>query len=398
MYDLIVVGGGAAGFFAAITAQGLGQKVAILEKTRQPLAKVRISGGGRCNVTHACFDPARLVTFYPRGSKELRGPFTRFQPADTIRWFEERNVKLKTEADGRMFPVTDSSQTIIDCLQEERKRTGAELILEADVEKIEPSSSGFTVHLANNTTMQAKRILLATGSNRKVFTWLESLGHTIIPCVPSLFTFNIKDFDLKEIAGLSVPNGCVKVLGVTQKGPLLITHWGFSGPCVLKASAWGARLLHDAGYKAELSIDWLADLTPQEKEKKLLQAKQENAKKQLSTYSPYELPQRLWKALLLKAGVGSEDRYGELSKETMQKLLGHLSQDLYHIEGQTTNKEEFVTCGGVSLDEVNFKTMESKRISGLYFAGEILNIDGVTGGFNFQNAWTTGYIAGQVPL
>ncbi len=387
MYDLIVIGGGAAGFFAAINAQKRGLRVALLEKSRQPLAKVRISGGGRCNVTHACFDPSKLVSYYPRGSKELRGPFSRFQPQDTIHWFQERGVELKTEADGRMFPITDSSQTIIDCLQQERAKTGVELILEADVVQVEP---GFTVQLANGRVLEAKNLLLATGSNRKVFGLLEGLGHTIIPCVPSLFTFNIKDFDLVDIAGVSVQNASIEVLGITQKGPLLITHWGFSGPSVLRASAWGARLLHDAGYKAQVTIDWLAGT---QKEALLIQAKQEHAKKQLSTYCPYELPQRLWKALLAKSGITVEERYAELSKAKMQKLLGHLSTDRYQIEGQTTNKEEFVTCGGVSLTEVNFKTMQSKIVPGLYFAGEILDIDGVTGGFNFQNAWTTAWIA-----
>ncbi len=393
-YDIIVIGGGAAGFFAAITAQSLGKKVAILEKTRQPLAKVRISGGGRCNVTHSCFDPAQLVTNYPRGSQALRGPFSRFQPRDTIKWFEDRGVILKTEADGRMFPVTDSSQTIIDCLQNECEKTGVHIYLESDVLTIEKDIS-FTVHLANKKTMHAKQLILATGSNRRVFSWLESLGHTIIPCVPSLFTFNISNFTLKEIAGVSVPRAHVRVLGIEQTGPLLITHWGFSGPCVLKASAWGARLLHECGYKADVCINWLSDISYEEKQKLLISAKQEHPKKQISSVCPFALPQSLWKAMLARSNINSQMRFSDISKQEMLRLIDHLHRDIYKIEGQTTNKEEFVTCGGVALDEVNFKTMESKKIPDLFFAGEVLDIDGVTGGFNFQNAWTTGWLAAQ---
>jgi len=256
MHDVIVLGGGAAGFFAAIWARELGCTVAILEKSRKVLSKVRISGGGRCNVTHSCFDPAQLVNNYPRGKEALRGPFSRFQPADTVAWFEARGVLLKTEADGRMFPVTDSSETIISCLEGECRRLGVEIILEADVEKIEP---GFTIHLIEKPAMYAKKVIVATGSNRKIYQILQELGHTIIPPVPSLFTFNIKNFSLVELAGLSVPTAEVSVVGIKQKGPLLITHWGFSGPAVLKASAWGARLFHAANYKTTLSIAWQSE-------------------------------------------------------------------------------------------------------------------------------------------
>ncbi len=392
-YDTLVVGGGAAGFFAAIKAQSLGNKVAILEKTRQVLAKVRISGGGRCNVTHSCFDPAQLVLHYPRGKNALRGPFSRFQPRDTLQWFEERGVRLKTEADGRMFPVTDSSQTIIDCLQKECDKTGVHLYLESDVEKIEKDESGFVLYLANKKIMRAKKLIIATGSNRRVFSWLQTLGHTIAPCVPSLFTFNIANFTLKEISGVSVPRARVVVLGVEQTGPLLVTHWGFSGPAVLKASAWGARLLFDCGYKADVLINWLADLSYEQKQKALLEAKQDHPKKQISTICPFSLPQRLWAALLVRVHIDPQSRWADMSKQEILRVLDCLHRDCYKIEGQTTNKEEFVTCGGVALNEVNFKTMESKKIPGLYFAGEVLDIDGVTGGFNFQNAWTTGWIA-----
>lgn len=388
-YDIVVIGGGAAGYFAAIRAQSLGKKVAILEKTKKPLAKVRISGGGRCNVTHSCFDVAKLVTNYPRGKEALYGPFSRFQPRDTIEWFEERGVRLKTEADGRMFPITDSSQTIIDCLQKECDKTGVHIYLETDVVGIEP---GFTVQTTTKP-FYAEKLILATGSNRKVFSWLESLGHTIAPCVPSLFTFNIANFSLIDIAGVSVPNARVNVVGVEQTGPLLITHWGFSGPCVLKASAWGARKLFDCSYKADLSINWLAELTYEEKQKALANLKEHHPKKQLATSCPFAIADRLWRAFLAKLGL-LETRIADLSKQDILRLTETLHRDHYRIDGQTTNKEEFVTCGGVALNEVNFKTMESKKIPGLYFAGEVLDIDGVTGGFNFQNAWTTGWLAG----
>ncbi len=386
MKDLLVIGGGAAGFFAAIRAKELGKSVAILEKSRKVLSKVRISGGGRCNVTHACFDPKELVRNYPRGKEALLGPFTRFQPRDTVEWFQERGVMLKTEADGRMFPITDSSETIINCLEGECRRLGVEVLLERDVEKIEP---GFTIHLTDRPSMHAKNVIVASGSNRKVYQMLEGLGHTIIAPVPSLFTFNIKNFELQELAGLSVPKATVSVLGIKQTGPLLITHWGFSGPAVLKASAWGARLFHEAGYKAEVFIDWQSDLSYEEKQKLLLQAKEEHAKKQLASICPFSLPNRLWRSFL----QDPEKRYSDLGKKELLHIVEKLSRDRYEIEGQTTNKEEFVTAGGVSLNEVNFKTMESKLVPGLFFAGEVLDIDGVTGGFNFQNAWTTGFIA-----
>lgn len=391
-YDVAVLGGGAAGFFAAITAQSLGKKVVLLEKTRQLLAKVRISGGGRCNVTHACFDPAQLVLRYPRGKEALRGPFTRFQPKDTIAWFKERGVELKTEADGRMFPVTDSSQTIIDCLQAEARRVGVTVVLEADVEAIEP---GFSIRLANGRQIEAKKVIVATGSNRKILSLLGQMGHTIMSPVPSLFTFNIANFSLVEAAGVSVPQAKVSLLGIEETGPLLITHWGFSGPCVLRASAFGARLLFDAGYKADLTINWLAELTLEQKQKMLALAKADHAKKQVANFCPFPIAQSLWRLFLTRAGIDHQKRYSDLSKQESIRLIDLFHRDRHRIEGQTTNKEEFVTAGGVALNEVNFKTMESKIIPGLHFAGEVLDIDGVTGGFNFQNAWTTAWIAAQ---
>ena len=395
IHEIVVLGGGAAGFFAAITAAALGKRVLLLEKTKRPLAKVRISGGGRCNVTHACFDVNELVKNYPRGQKALRGPFSRFQPQDTIRWFQERGVELKCEADGRMFPITDSSETIINCLMQESAKAKVEIILEAGVEKIEKREAGYCLHLSNQSQIKCSKLVVASGSQRSIFSQLEALGHTIVPPVPSLFTFNIANFSLVDLAGVSVPMAKVSVLGLEQAGPLLITHWGFSGPAVLKLSSFGARLLHECGYKAEVTINWNDALSFDEKQKCLLDAKALSSKKQIANFCPFDFPQSLWRALLARSKIDPSQRFADLSKREVLQLLEVLHRDRYQIFGQTTYKEEFVTCGGVSLDDVNFKTMESKVTRGLYFAGEVLDIDGITGGFNFQNAWTTGYIAGS---
>jgi len=358
-HDWIVIGGGAAGFFGAIAAAEArpGLRVLLLEKTMQPLAKVRISGGGRCNVTHACFDPAELVRNYPRGHKELRGPFSRFQTRDTIAWFEARGVPLKMEADGRMFPVTDSSQTIIDCLQNEAKRLEIEVHLGEAIESLAP---GFQVG-----PYSAPRILLATGSNKKGLEWAANLGHTIVPQVPSLFTFNAPSSPLLELAGIATEaTVTLPTLKLQQRGPVLLTHWGFSGPAVLKLSAWGARLLHACDYILDFEIDWGGG----------------------------PLPKRLDKALREMAGLQEGKPLSKVEQRRWKQTLHHCR---FRMEGKTTYKSEFVTCGGVSLKEIDFKTMQSKICPGLYFAGEILDIDGITGGFNFQNAWTTAWIAGH---
>lgn len=394
---IVIVGGGAAGFFAGLASasQNPDVKVVILEKTLKPLAKVRISGGGRCNVTHSCFDPAQLVQNYPRGKSALRGPFTRFQPLDTIKWFEERGVRLKTEDDGRMFPITDSSQTIIDCLMKEAKRLHVELLCEKGVEAITPKDGGFLLRLSSKDELFASKLVVASGSQRSIFTILETLGHSIVKPVPSLFTFNIADHPFKDIAGVSCPKAQVKVLGLEQTGPLLITHWGFSGPAVLKLSSFGARALHEASYKADVHINWLQDVSFDAKKQALDFAKEDHSKRMIGNECPLPLPKSLWNALLKKSGCDPTQRYAELSKKGQLSILEELHRSQFRLEGQTTYKEEFVTAGGVTLDEVNFKTMESKIVPGLYFAGEVLDIDGITGGFNFQNAWTTGYIAGQ---
>lgn len=394
---IVVIGGGAAGFFGAITSAKTcpHSHVILLEKTRSLLTKVKVSGGGRCNVTHACFDPKELIKNYPRGSKELLGPFHQFQPQDTIEWFEARGVTLKTEDDGRMFPITDSSETIINCLQEEAKKTGVDIRLQQSIEKIEKKEQGFTIHFSSGETLTCDKILLATGSSQEGYRIAESLGHTIVPPVPSLFTFNIPDSPLSQLSGISVDPVLLKIeeTNLKQQGPLLITHWGFSGPAALKLSAWGARILHKMEYKANLSINWLP------KQENLsayfIRLKADSPHHNISLLNPPTIAKQLWKELLIKAQIDPHKKMKDLPDKHLLTLASFLQNDIYQIQGKTTYKQEFVICGGIALDEVNFKTMESKKCPGLYFAGEILDIDGVTGGFNFQNAWTTSWIAGS---
>ncbi|MBS0615536.1 MAG: NAD(P)/FAD-dependent oxidoreductase [Verrucomicrobia bacterium] len=375
-HDFIVIGGGAAGFFAALHAEG---SVALLEKTAVLLSKVKISGGGRCNVTHACFDPKELIKNYPRGGKELLGPFHRFQPRDTIEWFESRGVQLKTEDDGRMFPVTDSSETIIQCLLNEAKKRGVDIQLRQRILQITKDADGFTIERKDLPPLRCRRLLLATGSSPEGFAWAESFGHTIQKPVPSLFTFNIPTSPLKDLSGIVIDPVVVTVGEFSQRGPLLITHFGFSGPAVLKLSAWAARLFAEKNYNIDITVNWLPDLSEDQIFDTLKFASQK----------PFPFPQNFWKAFAPLTSLH------QTSHKVLRELSHRLHADTYHVEGKTTHKEEFVTCGGVTLKEVNFKTMESKLCPGLYFAGEILDIDGVTGGFNFQNAWTTGYIAGS---
>lgn len=395
----VVVGGGAAGYFGAIAcAEASPQaRVILLEKTRQPLAKVRISGGGRCNVTHACFDPSLLIRNYPRGSQELRGPFARFQPKDTVQWFQQRGVQLKAEDDGRMFPVTDQSETIIRCLQDEAAKVGVETKLECGVQAIQKKEGRFHLELSNNTQIECDSLLMATGSTSKIYPLLQTLGHTVVPLVPSLFTFNMPESPLLDLAGISLPSVQIKIpeIGMEQTGPLLITHWGFSGPAVLRLSAWGARELHALDYSARLWINWLPEYSEEELRQKLLIIKEENSTKQMGSESFLPMPKQLWRRLIEMAGITLEQRWSQLAKKQLHALVEILRASQFAIKGKTTYKQEFVTCGGISLNEVDFKKMESRVCPGLYFAGEILNIDGITGGFNFQNAWTTGWIAGK---
>jgi predicted Rossmann fold flavoprotein len=400
--NIVVIGGGAAGFFGAITCANVhpDTQVTLIEAAPNPLAKVLISGGGRCNVTHQCFNPAQLVQNYPRGGKALVGAFTRFQPQDTVNWFEKQGVKLKTEADGRMFPVTDSSQTIADCLIEAAKKAGVKIYTGFPVKSVQRLKEGFLVELKTGKIFQSDRLLIATGSSSLGYRWAKDLGHTIEPPVPSLFTFNIKDPRLEDLAGISVENVCLRLLDtgktkLEQTGPLLITHWGISGPAVLKLSAWGARILHEHNYHKQLQINWIPEYNSETLRQYLLEIKSQIPKKKIVSHSPVNLPKRLWQRLVNTVGIDDEKPWAEISKKDLNKLVEELTQGCYQIRGKGVFKEEFVTCGGVNLKEIDFKTMESKINSGLYFAGEILDIDGVTGGFNFQSAWTTSWIAGQ---
>ena len=397
-FDIIIVGGGAAGFFTAINIveKNPKLKVAILERGAEVLQKVRISGGGRCNVTHACFEPNELVKFYPRGEKELRGPFHQFCSGDTIEWFEKHGVELKIEADGRMFPVSNSSQTIIDCFLKATQKLGIAVLTGQSVQSIfnpEVSGENFWKIETQTENYLAEKLILATGSNPKVWEMLQNFGHAVVSPVPSLFTFNIKDSRIKELPGVAAQVTVkVKDTKLTSTGPLLITHWGMSGPAILKLSAWGARILHDKNYQFTIFVNWLNDEDTADVEKKLKDLKQEHAKKSVSKKSPFELTNRLWESLVLASGIEMETKWADLSKIQLQNLAIQLTNGTFHVNGKSTFKEEFVTAGGIDLKEINFKTMESKLHENLYFAGEIVNIDAITGGFNFQNAWTSGFI------
>lgn len=394
MYDCLIVGGGAAGFFTAINIveRNPKAKVAILERGAEVLGKVRISGGGRCNVTHACFEPNELVKFYPRGEKELRGPFHQFCSGDTIEWFERHGVALKIEEDGRMFPVSNSSQTIIDCFLKATQQLGIKVLTGQSVQSIFKKDNYWKID-TQNQNYQAEKLILATGSNTKIWDMLQILGHAIVPPVPSLFTFNNKDARIKELPGVSAKVTVrVKDTKLEATGPLLITHWGMSGPAILKLSAWGARILHDKNYQFTLLVNWLNDLDTAEALAQLKTLKQDQAKKTVAKKSPFELTNRLWESLVLATGITSETKWADLSKTQLQHLAQQLTNSVFQINGKSTFKEEFVTAGGIDLKEINFKTMESKIHPNLYFAGEIVNIDAITGGFNFQNAWTSGFI------
>jgi predicted Rossmann fold flavoprotein len=398
--NILVIGGGAAGFFGAIAAakHSPHARVTLLEAGRQFLSKVLISGGGRCNVTHSCFDPAVLVQHYPRGGKALRGAFSQFQPRHTVEWFESRGVKLKTEEDGRMFPITDNSETIANCLLNQAKNIGIELRTQSPVQAIAKVENQFQVELRSREVLQCDRVLIATGSSPQGHRFAESLGHTIERPVPSLFTFNIKDERLKDLLGISVNPVQLRIqedkTKLEQTGAVLITHWGVSGPAVLKLSAWGARMLCDRHYQLPLLINWLPQYNPETLRQEFATAKQDMPKRAIAGNCPVKLPRRLWERLVQCVGIPSEMRWAEVSNKLLNALIDQLLQGNYAIAGKGVFKEEFVTCGGVSLKEVNFKTMESRQCPGLFFAGEVLDIDGVTGGFNFQSAWTTGWIAG----
>ena len=393
---VVIVGGGAAGFFAAIRAAELNPsaQVILLEGTRRPLTKVRISGGGRCNVTHNCFEPRLLCDHYPRGGKELLSAFSRFQPRDTVAWFEARGVKLKAEADGRMFPVTDSSATIIECLTTALAKSGAELKLGAIVRGVTRDDSGrFALAMHGGETIWADRLLLATGGAPDGYDIARRLGHTIEPLVPSLFTFEIKDPRLAGLPGVAFLEAELKLGKLSRRGPLLITHWGLSGPAVLRLSAFGARELQATNYQADLTINFLAGTSTTAALAGLRRFKDEQARRTVLAHSPFEVPRRFWERLVELTGNAGGKTWADVTKDSMQALANELTGARYRITGKGEFKEEFVTAGGVKRAEIDFRTMASRVVTGLYFAGEIIDVDGVTGGFNFQNAWTTAWIA-----
>jgi predicted Rossmann fold flavoprotein len=396
--DVIIVGGGAAGFFTAITAKELNPelKVTILEKGKEVLQKVKISGGGRCNVTHACFVPKDLTEFYPRGKKELLGPFHQFMTGDTMEWFETRGVPLKIEKDNRVFPQSNSSQSIIDCFEKLVKKYNIEVLKnhgvnsvtkENDVWQLETTKGFFT----------ADKLVIAAGSSKRIWDLVTTLGHKVIEPVPSLFTFKIKDARLTDLLGVSVPYATVKIVDtkLESHGPLLITHWGMSGPAILKLSAFGARKLAELNYEYKVEVNWLSKPFGQVVQE-LHKIKKANTKKQIALRSPFEpISKRLWERLVTTVGVDPVSRWADLSNKDLDEIASQLSRAVFKASGKSTFKDEFVTAGGIALKEINFKRFESKLHENLFFAGEVLNIDAVTGGFNFQNAWTGGYIIGN---
>ncbi len=394
--EVIIIGGGAAGFFAAINMAESNKDLAvtILEKSSKVLQKVKVSGGGRCNVTHACFDPKELVEFYPRGHKELLGPFHRFMTGDTIEWFEQRDIPLIIEDDMRMFPESNSSQTIIDCFLTSAEKAGVLVLFNQNVNKIEKANEHYLI-ATKSDQFRADKLLIAAGGNSKMWDLISSLGHRIIAPVPSLFTFNIDDEILKDIPGISVPNALVSVEdgSFESSGPLLITHWGISGPAVLKLSSLAAIELAHSNYTFSVSINWL-NTSFSEVFEHLKRQKKNAPKKNMLLRSPFEeIPKRLWSKIVTAASINPNQNWSDLSHQQLESLSEKLTQTTLSSHGKTTFKEEFVTAGGVDLKEINFKKFESKLHPNLYFAGEVLNIDGLTGGFNFQNAWTGGFIA-----
>ncbi|MCK0130178.1 NAD(P)/FAD-dependent oxidoreductase [Flavobacteriaceae bacterium F08102] len=396
--NILIIGGGAAGFFTAINAAENypEAQISIVEKGNEVLQKVKISGGGRCNVTHACFDPKELTTYYPRGAKELLGPFHQFMTGDTMQWFEERGVPLKIEADNRVFPASNSSQTIVDLLTGEAKRLGVEIRLAHRVNAITKTSKQWTIS-TNHGDLTADKLVITAGSNTKIWNLLAQLGHTIIDPVPSLFTFKINDPRIKEIPGVSVTNATVQLVGHPAKttGPVLITHWGLSGPAILKLSAIGARYLAEKNYQYNVILNWLSRSTGDVQQALEIIRKKE-AKNKVLFKSPFqEIPKRLWSYLAQAAQLTETHRWGDVSNMHLKQLSSQLTNAIFNANGKSTFKEEFVTAGGVDLKEINFKRFESKILPNIFLAGEVLNIDAVTGGFNFQNAWTGGYIIGK---
>ena len=399
---IIIVGGGAAGFFAAINCaqRNKNYSVTILEKSSKLLSKVRVSGGGRCNVTHACFENQVLAKNYPRGEKELQNVFSRFSTTNTVKWFEERNVPLKTEDDGRMFPTTNTSETIVRCLVQEAEKAGVTIKLNVGVDDIiKNANNTFTLKANGGGSFECDALIIATGGNAKEsgYEWLKKLGHTINKPVPSLFTFNVPNNSITQLMGISVPQAKIRIAGTKLEttGPLLITHWGFSGPAVLKTSAWGARILNNLDYNYTALISWLPKYTEEKLRIELNIQRADNASKLIINTPLFELPKRLWEHLVTKSNISETTRWADLSKKQLNVLTTILIADEYKVQGKTTYKDEFVTCGGIALKEIDLTTMQSKIIPHLFFAGEVIDVDGITGGFNFQNAWSTSWIAAQ---
>ncbi|NOT50572.1 MAG: NAD(P)/FAD-dependent oxidoreductase [Chitinophagaceae bacterium] len=398
---MVVIGGGAAGFFCAVNAARMDPalKVTIIEKNDKLLSKVRVSGGGRCNVTHACFDIVEMSKQYPRGQNFVKKTFHQFFTTDTIQWFEERGVKLKREADGRMFPVTDSSQTIIDCFIREANKYGVEVMMRSEVRSLKYEKEKFEIELSGSRHLIADFVCIACGGYPKseMFEWLKQTGHTIENPSPSLFTFNMPGHPIRELMGVSVEIAKVKIqrTKLEEEGPLLITHWGMSGPVILRLSAWGARALGERSYEFGVIINWLPDFNEQSLKERFLQLRNENASQKIITKNQFGLPSRLWEFLTKQSGIKNEWRWADLPSTGQNKFIKNLCSYECDIKGKTTFKEEFVTAGGIKLNEINANTMMSKKVPGLFFAGEVLDVDGITGGFNFQHAWTSGWIAAK---
>jgi predicted Rossmann fold flavoprotein len=397
-----IIGGGAAGFFAALSCKAHHPEydVIIYEKSHKFLSKVKVSGGGRCNVTNACFSVCELSKNYPRGGRQLKRAFSIFNVNDTINWFESRGVKLKTEPDNRMFPVSNNSQTIIDCLMREAEQSEIKIKTNSFIKSIAKTTNGFKLYFSDEHSVDVNKIIVATGGSPKKegYNWLEELHHKIETPVPSLFTFNIPENPIKELMGVAVDNALIKIQGtkLKQTGPLLITHWGMSGPAVLKLSAWGARILNEMNYDFKINICWNKIMSEQELRNEIANEFENIKRKKISNAKPIDIPNRLWLFLIYKCGINPDLNWADISKEKINKLINILTNDEYQVKGKTTFKEEFVTCGGVSFQNINMQTMESNVCNGMYFAGEVLDVDGVTGGFNFQAAWTTGFIAGKL--
>jgi predicted Rossmann fold flavoprotein len=399
--SIAVIGGGAAGFFAALSAKSANPncKVFILERSAKVLSKVKISGGGRCNVTNATFDNELLSKNYPRGERFLRKAFAQFNALNTVEWFEARGVRMKTYPDNCIFPQSNTSQSIIDCFLLEAQAKDIEVVYQFHVQAIEQSNNVFSITSNTNETRTTDAVIVTVGGQpkRSGITWVEALGHTIVEPVPSLFTFNMPSEPIKELMGNVVEKTTVKIEGtkLVGRGPLLVTHWGMSGPAILQLSAWGARILADSNYVFHVLVNWLNDTTEESLRGLIASVMTQHGAKKMSNINPFPVTNRLWEFLLQRAEVNPENRWNELGKKSINKLVNTLLNDRYSVSGKTTFKEEFVTAGGVSLSEIEVKTMESKIVRGLYFAGEVMDIDGITGGFNFQSAWTTGFIAGK---